>query len=235
QVPVVDVVAIDVHRGRRVVGHGAAGQVQLVGPVEQALDEVAAVVFDRPREGVDVLLHRPAAGVVDGDVRLRLDEPHAYPQDVPESAVGVGQPVEQVGLAFGAGGDDLAGAEQHVGLDDAVVDEAVAKSGGLYADPHHRAAHGNVLEFRRHGGQEAGGEGVAHQGLEGGQALGLDGAAFAVEVDDLVERRQVHRLAPAAVAAAVAEQVRRGGLPDAPEAAVSCQRGLELGEFVPVG
>ena len=77
-------------------------------------------------------------------------------QDVAERAVGVRQRAEQVRvLVIGARRHDRAAGQQHVGLEQAVVHEAVAVAGRLDADADGCAADGDVLQLGRDQRQEA--------------------------------------------------------------------------------
>ena len=97
----------------------------------------------------------------------RLDRLEGDPQPggVAERAVGVGEPVEQVGvLALGPGRDDLAGAGEDVHLEDRLVGQAAAERRRLDPEPGDRAPERDGLELRAPPAAPARGAGSPRRG-----------------------------------------------------------------------
>ena len=110
------------------------------------------------------------------------------PQDVAQRSVGVRQRIEQIGvLVVGACRDHGPARQEHVGLAEPVVHEAVAIARRLDADADRRTAHGDVLELGRYERQKPVLETVAHDGLVRRETFDLDGAGPRVEVEHVIE------------------------------------------------
>ena len=140
---------------------------------------------DRLRQQPGVVEAHVAQRDVGAD-RLELD---AQPGGVAERAVGVGEGVEQ--LVAGPGGDHLAGAGEHVHLDDRLVRQAAAEAGGLDAEAGDRAAEGDRAQLRDDERHQAVGQRRVDEVLVGRHAGHVGGAGLGVDEDHPVEAADV--------------------------------------------
>ena len=127
-----------------------------------------------------------------GDEGVDRLERDPQPGGVAERAVGVGEPVEEVGvLALRSGGDDLARPGEDVHLQHRLVGQTAAERRRLDAEPGDGAAQGDGLELGHHERREAVRQGRLDEVLVGAHALHVSGAGLRVDRDHLVEQGDV--------------------------------------------
>ena len=228
-----DVLSEDVVELRHFAPELAEHEIEAPIVEKESLDEVVVGVVRRGLHGVEIRARIVEPFHPEMDVGQGFGQPDSCPQDVAERAVGVRQRMEQVRmLVVGGAGHDAAAGQEHVGLDQSVVHEAVPEAGRFDADADGGAADRDVLELGRDERQETARQAIADDRLERCEPLDVERALLGVERDDFVEGAE--RQPPFALAAIrVTEQVRDRRLGEPELARFVTPGGFELG-FLPV-
>ena len=125
-------------------------------------------------------------------VRFDRFEPDPQSGRVAEAAVGVGEPVVQVGVrAIRCGGDQIAGPREDVDHGDVVVDHAVAEGSGLDPAAGRGPADGDGLELRDDQRGQPVRQGRRDQVLVGAHATDVRGPGDRVDREDAGQARDV--------------------------------------------
>src|SRR5699024_10113901 len=185
---VVDPVAGVIAGRARFVGLPSEHEVALLQAEHGAVEVVHrfAVVFPR----LDDLLHRlgERVDVVEADVPqlhvvldfLQLD---LQAHRVPEGAVGVWEPPEEVDVLRRRAGHHLTSAGEDVHLDQDLVRQTIAEARGLHAQTGDRPPPGNRLQLRDDGRAVTVGQDGIHQVLVGAHSLHVGGSGHRVDGD----------------------------------------------------